>query len=146
AKEKKILQNYFGYDTFRPGQQETIYNILHRKNTLAVMPTGSGKSLCFQIPGLSLEGTAIIISPLISLMKDQVDALRSLDITATFINSSLTASEQQARFRDVAAGHYKFLYVAPERFESPTFVNMLSQLHLSLVAFDEAHCISQWGH
>ena len=146
VKEKEILQSYFGYETFRPGQQRTIEHILQRNNTLAVMPTGGGKSLCYQIPGLSLDGTAIIISPLISLMKDQVDALTSLGIQATYINSSLSTTEQQTRLRDVAAGQYKFLYVAPERFESTYFVDVIRQLQLSLVAFDEAHCISQWGH
>lgn len=146
VKEKEILQSYFGYDTFRPGQQKTIEHILHKKNTLAVMPTGGGKSLCYQIPGLSLDGTAIIISPLISLMKDQVDALTALGIQATYINSSLSIAEQQTRLRDVANGLYKFLYVAPERFESYHFMNVIRQLQLSLVAFDEAHCISQWGH
>src|SRR5690625_2326408 len=103
VKEKEILQSYFGFETFRPGQQRTIEHILQRNNTLAVMPTGGGKSLCYQIPGLSLDGTAIIISPLISLMKDQVDALTSLGIQATYINSSLSTAEQQTRLRDVAA-------------------------------------------
>src|SRR5690625_1192584 len=102
TKENKILNTYFGFETFRPGQAEAIQNILHKQNTLAVMPTGSGKSLCYQIPGLSLGGTAIIISPLISLMKDQVDALTSFDIAATFINSSLSGDEQQQRLTDVA--------------------------------------------
>lgn len=146
VKEEKILQTYFGYETFRPGQAETIEHILNLDNTLAVMPTGGGKSLCYQIPGLSLDGTAIIISPLISLMKDQVDALQSLGIAATYINSSLSAGEQQTRLRDVASKRYKFVYVAPERFESMTFVNIIKSIPLSLVAFDEAHCISQWGH
>lgn len=146
VKEEKILQTYFGYESFRPGQQETIDHILHLKNTLAVMPTGGGKSLCYQIPGLSMDGTAIIISPLISLMKDQVDALQALGIPATFINSSLSTSEQQSRLRDVANQRYKFVYVAPERFESSTFVNVIKRIPLALVAFDEAHCISQWGH
>ena len=141
TKEEKVLQTYFGYETFRPGQKETIEHILHTKNTLAVMPTGGGKSLCYQIPGLSLDGTAIIISPLISLMKDQVDALRALGVAATYINSSLSTSEQQTRLKDVVAGRYKFLYVAPERFESMYFINMISRIQLSLVAFDEAHCI-----
>lgn len=144
--EKDILRTYFGYESFRPGQHEVIEYIMQSYNTLAVMPTGSGKSLCYQIPGLSLSGTAIIISPLISLMKDQVDALKANGIKATYINSSLSVHEQQARYQAVAAGDYKFLYVAPERFESQFFINMISKLNVSLVAFDEAHCISQWGH
>ncbi|WP_067728401.1 DNA helicase RecQ [Oceanobacillus damuensis] len=146
VKEKKILHTYFGYETFRPGQQDTINHILQLNNTLAVMPTGGGKSLCYQIPGLSIDGTAIIISPLISLMKDQVDALQALGIPATFINSSLSTGEQQSRMRDVEKGRYKFVYVAPERFESASFVNVIKRIPLALVAFDEAHCISQWGH
>ncbi|WP_077329419.1 DNA helicase RecQ [Virgibacillus siamensis] len=146
AQEEKILQSYFGYETFRPGQKQTINHIIQGKNTLSVMPTGGGKSLCYQIPGLTLDGTAIIISPLISLMKDQVDALQSLDVPATYINSSLSAGEQQTRLADMKAGRYKFVYVAPERFESPVFVNAIKHVPLSLIAFDEAHCISQWGH
>src|SRR5690625_1325391 len=144
VKEEKILQTYFGYETFRPGQKETIENILQTKNTLAVMPTGGGKSLCYQIPGLSKDGTAIIISPLISLMKDQVDALQSLGIAATYINSSLSAGEQQTRLQDIAKGRYKFVYVAPERFDSMSFVNTVKRIPLSLVASDEAHGMSQW--
>lgn len=146
VKEKNILQTYFGYESFRPGQEETISHVLKLQNTLAVMPTGGGKSLCYQIPGLSLEGTAIIISPLISLMKDQVDALESLGIPATYINSSLNSSEQQERLRNMMKSKYKFVYVAPERFESGYFVDAVRQIPLALVAFDEAHCISQWGH
>lgn len=143
---KSLLEHYFGYPDFRPGQQETIHHLLQQKNTLAVMPTGGGKSICYQIPGIQLKGTAIIISPLISLMKDQVDALQATGIHATYINSSLTNKEQQERMRDVVAGHYTFVYVAPERFNSPAFLNQMKQIPLALIAFDEAHCISQWGH
>lgn len=146
VKEKQILQHYFGYETFRPGQEEAINTVLQQHNTLAVMPTGGGKSLCYQIPGMTLDGTAIIISPLISLMKDQVDALDTLGISATFINSSLTVSEQQNRIHRMEKGHYKFVYVAPERFESDRFIRSVQSTPLALIAFDEAHCISQWGH
>ncbi|RKQ31504.1 DNA helicase RecQ [Oceanobacillus halophilus] len=146
SKEEQLLQSYFGYETFRPGQKETIDQIINLNNTLAVMPTGGGKSICYQIPGLSMNGTAIIISPLISLMKDQVDALNSYGIPATYINSSLTQAEQQSRLHDIGKSRYKFVYVAPERFESSFFVNTIKRIPIALVAFDEAHCISQWGH
>ncbi|HLS08648.1 DNA helicase RecQ [Lentibacillus sp.] len=145
-KAEHILQTYFGYHTFRAGQKQTIDNITSGHNTLAVMPTGGGKSLCYQIPGLTLDGTAIIISPLISLMKDQVDALQALGIPATYINSSLSTAEQQSRLHDIETGSYKFVYVAPERFESGRFITAMKQIEIALVAFDEAHCISQWGH
>lgn len=146
TKATNLLQEYFGYESFRPGQGETIDHIIANQNTLAVMPTGSGKSLCFQIPALAKEGTAIIVSPLISLMKDQVDALQALGIKATYINSSLTNAEQNERLQLMREGAYTFVYVAPERFDSGFFIRMINQMHLSLIAFDEAHCISQWGH
>lgn len=143
---RQILKEYYGFDSFRPGQNDVIAHILQRDNTLGIMPTGGGKSICYQIPGLLLEGTAIIISPLISLMKDQVDGLESLGIQATYINSSISNQAQQERLELLRQGAYKFVYVAPERFDHPAFLATIKQLHVSFLAFDEAHCISQWGH
>ncbi|QCR32426.1 DNA helicase RecQ [Lysinibacillus sp. SGAir0095] len=145
-KAQKVLKQYFGYDSFRIAQQEVIENVLNGRDTLCVMPTGGGKSLCYQVPALCVEGTTVVISPLISLMKDQVDLLHSNGIEAAFINSSLTYSQINETMERVKNGYIKLLYIAPERLENEKFRNELSQLKVPLVAIDEAHCISQWGH
>lgn len=145
-KARQLLHTYFGYDSFREGQETVINYVLDENSSLCVMPTGGGKSLCYQIPALMLDGTTIVISPLISLMKDQVDTLTQAGIPATFINSTLTAEEVRQTMEEVQNGQYRLLYIAPERLESPNFLNQLKKVKVPLIAVDEAHCISQWGH
>ncbi len=143
---RKILNEVFGYTEFRPSQEAIIGNVLAGQHTLGLMPTGGGKSLCFQIPARLLEGTSIVLSPLIALMKDQVDQAKKLGFKTDYINSSLTRDEREARQRKLSRGKYEFIYVTPERLLKDDFREAIKDLKVPMLAIDEAHCISEWGH
>ena len=140
-----LLQHYFGYPEFRPGQENLVDGILAGRDVFGIMPTGGGKSICYQLPGLMMSGVTLVVSPLISLMHDQVMALKAAGIPGAYVNSSLSFPQLRAVYRNMLLGKYKIIYVAPERLESEGFLDAVMQMEISMVAVDEAHCISQWG-
>ena len=142
----ELLKRYFGFDSFRPLQEEIIRAALEGRDAFVLMPTGGGKSLCYQLPALAREGLTVVVSPLIALMKDQVDALQSAGVPATFLNSTLDAAEARRRLAGLYNGEYRLLYVAPERLMLDGMLDRLEQWQTEAIAIDEAHCISEWGH
>src|SRR4051812_48369899 len=143
---QEILSRFWGYDSFRPLQEDIIQSILAGKDTLAILPTGGGKSICFQVPAMTMEGICIVISPLIALMKDQVENLRKRDIPALLIHSGMKRPDVVRTLKNATHDYFKFLYVSPERLETNLFKEYLPGLNVNLIAVDEAHCISQWGY
>ncbi|MDX5346512.1 MAG: RecQ family ATP-dependent DNA helicase, partial [Hymenobacteraceae bacterium] len=143
---RRILKQYYGYEQFRPLQEQVISAVLQKQDVLVLMPTGGGKSVCYQVPAMAMPGVCVVVSPLIALMHDQVEALRELGIAASYLNSTLTAEAQYEIENQCLEGKLKLLYVSPEKLLSSGFLSFLSRLQLNLFAIDEAHCISSWGH
>ncbi|HRC66832.1 MAG TPA: DEAD/DEAH box helicase, partial [Bacteroidales bacterium] len=143
---QNILSQYFGYKSFRPLQEDIIRSVLGRKDTLALLPTGGGKSICYQIPALAMEGVCLVVSPLIALMKDQVETLKKKGVEAEAVFSGMSSYQIEKIFDDAAYGNLKFLYLSPERLITSSFRDRLPYMKLNLIAVDEAHCISQWGY
>ena len=141
----QVLREFFGHESFRSGQEQLIDNILSGRDVLGIMPTGAGKSLCYQVPALMLRGITVVVSPLISLMKDQVSALVSAGVNAACINSAMTAQEYYDFFRRASAGEYRIIYAAPERLATEEFLRFAENTNIAMVTVDEAHCVSQWG-